>query len=59
MLTAAPLGGARAGAPGEPTINVKKHRRGHLGGAGVEDPGVPTINAKKRRRWAPWEVPEL
>jgi hypothetical protein len=48
-----PLGGAGAGDPGTPTINVKKVDVGPLGGAGAKDLGASTINAKKRRRRAP------
>jgi hypothetical protein len=45
-----PPGGARAEAPGAPTINAKKHRRRAPGGARAGGPEAPTINAKKRQQ---------
>jgi hypothetical protein len=44
-----PPGGAGAGDPGAPTINIKNVDGGPPGGARAEDLGAPTINAKKRR----------
>jgi hypothetical protein len=42
------MGGAEAGYPGVPIINIKNINGGTLGGVRAEDPGAPTINARKR-----------
>jgi hypothetical protein len=57
MSMTGPLGGARAGDPGAPTINaVKTLTVVPLSSAGAGDPRASTIKARKHRRQAPWEA---